>query len=168
MDSALKQSKGFTLVELVMVILVVTILSAFAISRSSDRQDYLNNIVVNQLISSGRLAQQTALSRASYNTASSSGVALNISASAGEWNFRIAGGEGEAFETFIEQGDERIFAGTNFTAACSALTPTPVTINFDGDGNRSPANNLRICVNSDVVTELCISPAGYIYRGACL
>jgi len=167
MESALKQNQGFTLVELVMVILLVTILSAFAISRSSDRQGYLNNIVINQLISAGRLAQQTALSRASYNTASAN-VSLNVAVVSGEWRLRIAGGDGETFDTLVEQGDERIFSGTNFSAACSSLTPAPFTINFDGDGNRSPANNLRICINSDVVTELCISPAGYIYRGACL
>lgn len=170
MDSVLHKQNGFTLVELVMVILVVTILSAFAISRSSDTQSYRNNILSNQLISAGRLAQQTALSRAAYDTSlpGSSRVSLQISQSASDWRFRIAGGNGQTLDTLLERGSESIFAGTNFSAACTTLTPAPITINYDGDGNRTPSANLRICINSDTVTELCISPAGYIYSGACL
>ena len=157
------REKGFTLVELVMVIIVISIISVFTISRSSDTQGYLNNIVRNQLIASARLAQQTALSRAA-----SANVSLSITSTADSWIFTVNGGGGDTFVNQVDRGTEQILVGTNLAAACSTLAAVPTTIQFDGDGNRDPQTNLRICINSDVVTELCISPAGYLYTGTCL
>ena len=154
---------GFTLVELVMVILVVSILSAFAISRSSDTQGYSTTIIKNQFIASARLAQQTALSRAS-----SGNVSLTVTPTANDWDLRVSGGGGASTNIELERGSESIRFGTNFTAACSTLSTGVLTIQFDGDGNRIPAENFRVCIDSTTDFELCISPAGYAYEGTCL
>lgn len=154
---------GFTLVELVMVILIIAILSAFAISRTSDQQGYSTTIVKNQFIASARQAQQTALSRAS-----SGNVSLTVSLSSGEWSFQVAGGGGDQHIISLEQGSERIRFGTNFSAACSALSGSTLSVQFDGDGNRDPSENLRVCIDSTPDIEMCISPAGYAYEGTCL
>jgi MSHA pilin protein MshC len=163
MDFKQKQ-KGFTLIELVMVIILLGVLSAFAMSRFSSGQSYSSVIVKNQLLAVLRLSQQTALSRSS----SGANVILTLTSSAGNWSFVTSGGGGNSFASSIEIEAETIRFGTNLVAACSTLSALPLTISFDGDGNRIPQSNLRICIDSDTVYELCISPSGYAYEGACL
>ena len=160
-----------------MVIIVVSILAVFAVSRSSDGQGYLNNIVRNQVIATGRQSQLTALSRASDNVA----VNWRISDDAGDWTFQVYSGNNPAVCTLndacyslSDRGSEVIRYGdsvADLAANCSALTAvstTPLVITFDGDGNRTPATNMRICIDSNIDSELCVSPAGYIYDGTCL
>lgn len=161
----IKTQQGFTLIELITVIILLGILSAFAISRFPSSQGYSTAIIKNQLIASARLAQQTAMSRSSPTN----NVVLNVSEVAGHWNLIISGAGGTATYTAqLERKSEQIRFGTNFTAACSTLTAAPLAINFDGDGNRSPKQNLRVCIDSDVDYELCISPSGYAYEGTCI
>jgi MSHA pilin protein MshC len=156
--------QGFTLIELITVIILLGILSAFAISRFPSSQSYSTTIIKNQLIASARLAQQTSLSRSSP----AENVILNVSLIAGVWNLVVSGAGGNSYSAQIDRGGEQIRFGTNLTTACSTLAAAPLTISFDGDGNRTPNQNLRICIDSDVDYELCISPSGYAYEGTCL
>jgi MSHA pilin protein MshC len=156
--------QGFTLIELITVIILLGILSAFAVSRFPDSQGYSTTIIKNQLLASARLAQQTSLSRAS----SSTNVTLTVSEILGEWNLVITGGSGIDFSSQVDRGSEQVRFGTNLSAACSALAAAPLTITFDGDGKKIPYQSLRICVDSVADLELCISPSGYAYEGTCL
>lgn len=159
-----KYQQGFTLIELVTVIILLGILSAFAMSRFPSSQGYSTTIIKNQFLASARLAQQTSLSRAS----SSANVTLTVSESSDDWILVVAGGSGSSYSATIDQGSEKIRSGTNFTGACSALSSSPFTVTFDGDGNRVPFENLRVCIDSTTDLELCISPSGYTYEGMCL
>ena len=159
-----KYQQGFTLIELVTVIILLGILSAFAISRFPERQSYSTAIIKNQLLASARLAQQTSLSRAS----SAANVTLTVSEIVGQWNLNVAGGSGINFSAEVERGSEQVRFGSNLVAACSALTAAPLTITFDGDGNQIPFQNLRVCIDSATDFELCISPSGYAYEGSCI
>lgn len=159
-----QKQKGFTLIELIMVIILLGVLSAFAMSRFSSGQSYSSVIVKNQLLAALRLSQQTALSRSSSGVS----VVLTLTSSAGNWSFVTSGGGGRDFESKIEIGTENIRFGTNFTAACSTLSALPLTVSFDGDGNRLPQSNLRMCIDSVSAYELCISASGYAYEGECL
>lgn len=160
-----KFQQGFTLIELVTVIILLGILSAFAISRFPSSQSYSTNIITNQFIASARLAQQTALSRSSV--AVSNHTTLNVSGSAGNWDIAVTSGSLN-YESQVDQGSEQIRFGTDLSAACSSLSSAPLTVTFDGDGNRVPAQNLRVCIDSDVDVELCFSPSGYVYEGSCI
>lgn len=157
------KQKGFTLIELIMVIILLGVLSVFAMSRFSSGQSYSAVIVKNQLLAALRLSQQTALSRSSSNQ----NVVLTITSLGGNWTFVTSGG-GENFTSQIEAGTEQIRFGTNFASACSSLSALPLAISFDGDGNRLPQSNLRMCIDSDIDYELCISSSGYTYEGACI
>lgn len=159
-----KSQQGFTLIELITVIILLGILSAFAVSRFPSSQTYSTTIIKNQFLASARLAQQTSLARSS----TASNVTLNISTISGEWHLIITGAGGNSYTATIDQGNEQIRFGTNLVAACSALDAAPLTLTFDGDGNRIPRQNLRVCIDSDIDYELCISPSGYAYEGACL
>lgn len=159
-----KSQQGFTLIELITVIILLGILSAFAISRFPSSQSYSTTIIKNQFIASARLAQQTSLARSS----TTSNVTLSISEVSEEWNLVIAGAGGDSYTAKVDKGYEQIRFGTNLVSACSALTASPLTLVFDGDGNRIPRQNLRVCIDSDIDYELCISPSGYAYEGTCL
>ena len=158
------KQEGFTLIELIMVIILLGVLSVFAMSRFPSGPSYSAVITKNQLLSALRLSQQTALSRSFSNQ----NVTLTITSTGGNWSFVINGGGGGSISSDVEAGSEQIRFGTNLSAVCSSLSILPVTISFDGDGNRSPQSNLRMCIDSDTDYELCISPSGYAYEGACL
>lgn len=158
------KQKGFTLIELVTVIILLGVLSVFVMSRFSSGQSYSSTIVRDQLLAALRLTQQTALSRASSNN----NVVLTISSSGGDWLFVTSGGGGDSFSSRIESGEEQIRFGTNFTSSCSLLSSLPLVLSFDGDGNRIPQSNLRVCVDSEIDHELCITTSGYAYLGECL
>lgn len=158
------KQKGFTLIELIMVIILLGVLSVFAMSRFSSGQSYSSVITKNQLLASLRLTQQTALSRAS----SSENVLLTITSSGGYWSFVTSGGNGNSFSSRIESSNEQIHFGTTLTGSCSSLSTLPLVLSFDGDGNRIPQSNLRVCVDSVIDYELCISASGYAYEGGCL
>lgn len=158
------KQKGFTLIELVTVIILLGILSVFTLSRFSSGQTYSSVLVKNQLLASLRLTQQTALSRASAND----DVVLSLTSSSDRWLFETSVGNGERFLSQVDAKAEKVYVGTDFSSSCSALPQLPVLITFDGDGNRVPSSNLRICIDADITYELCISASGYAYEGACL
>lgn len=156
--------QGFTLIELITVIILLGILSAFAVSRFSSSQSYSTTVITNQLIASIRLAQQTALSRASVD--SSEHTQLQITGDSDNWFLNITSGP-ITYNAQVDRGNEQVRFGS-----CSSSTIIPFTLTFDGDGNRIPAQALLICIDtpssSTADIELCISPSGYAYEGACL
>lgn len=168
--------QGFTLIELIAVIVLLGILSAFAISRFPSSQSYSTTIIKNQLIASIRLAQQTALSRASVDRLANSSLQtqLQITSDSDNWSLNITSGPVN-HSSQVKRYNEKVRFGSNNVSNCSALTAvsasTPLIITFDGDGNRVPMEALRICIDmpspsADI--ELCISPSGYVYEGVCL
>jgi MSHA pilin protein MshC len=156
--------QGFTLIELITVIILLGILSAFAISRFPSKQSFSTTVIVNQLIASARLAQQTALSRSSV--LSSGHTQLNVAGTSESWQLVVTSGP-ITYEAEVGRDDEQVRFGTDFTSSCSTLSSSALTVTFDGNGNRVPAQNLRVCIDSNVDRELCISSSGYIYEGSC-
>lgn len=153
---------GFTLVELIMVLVILGIVSTFAASRFTDRQSYSGRAIVNQLLASARLAQQTAFAQSS-----ASNVQMQVNRSGDQWNFQVLGGDG--LNILLDAGNEQIRFGTNLSAACSALSNASLTLSFNGQGSLVSGQNTRICVIDDNRSrEICISSAGYAYEGNCV
>ncbi|WP_419813215.1 GspH/FimT family pseudopilin [Bacterioplanoides sp.] len=158
----MQQAKGFTLVELIMVLVILGIVSTFAASRFADRQSYSGRAIVNQLLASARLAQQTAFAQSS-----ASNVQMQVNRSGDQWNFQVLGGDG--LNILLDAGNEQIRFGTNLSAACSALSNASLTLSFNGQGSLVSGQNTRICVVDDNRSrEICISSAGYAYEGNCV
>jgi MSHA pilin protein MshC len=156
----------FTLIELITVIILLGILSAFAASRFPSSQSYSTAIITNQFIASARLAQQTALSRTSVD--STDPTQLNISGNSDRWRLVVSSGS-LTYDAEVGREAEQIRFGSPFsTTSCSALTAVPLIVTFDGNGNRVPAENLRVCIDSATDVELCISSSGYAYEGSCI
>ncbi len=160
-----KYQKGFTLIELVTVIILLGVLSAFAISRFPSKQSYSTHIISNQIIASARLAQQTALARSSIDVLDH--TVLTISGTANFWNL-VVSDRNPIYSAQVDRGSEQVRFGTDLSASCSALAAAPLSITFNGEGNRIPAQSLRVCIDSVTDVELCLSPSGYIYDGSCI
>ncbi|MFC3678697.1 GspH/FimT family pseudopilin [Bacterioplanoides pacificum] len=154
--------KGFTLVELVMVLIILGIVAAVTSARFSSPQNYSSRVIADQLLASARLAQQTALSRSA-----SGDVTMQLARTADNWRLTIRGGT--TIVSDIAAGNENIRAGVDLAVSCNALASLPLLLSYDGNGNLLSGQNTRICIqDNNRVRELCISRAGYAYEGPCV
>lgn len=152
--------RGFTIVELIVIIALLGILSAVAISRFGNTQTYYDLQLRDQLISIARLAQQTALNRNDQN------VRLRLSRP-GDWLFEVQVDPDRDGNDWLllkrqsvgnTQGYLNDSGGTPISASHSA------TVEFDNLGNLAnitPAStNLAFESSGHWV---CITLAGYAY-----
>jgi len=169
---------GFTLVELVITVLILSIISAVALSRILSGNSFNSIIVRDQIVSLARTAQQNALGRAD--------VELTITPSAGgdELTLTTVDGLG-TIESYTMSLDSVTLSGDiNETDSCAttlgadALTSaTPMTITFGelgdlGDSGVTGSTGavssaVRICLNDTAIESVCVSPSGFAYAGNC-
>jgi MSHA pilin protein MshC len=167
----MKSTKGFTLIELIVVMILISILSALGIGLLSGPDQYAARLASDRWLAGLRLAQRLALQK--QNSANL--VAITVSDSADVWTMSIDQGAVNLSEFEIEK--ERLLAHTStteFADPCSTLSSlASLTLNFDGYGNSvsaarvQSATNRRLCFVGAQTMELCISPSGYTYEGLC-
>lgn len=168
---------GFTIVEVVISIVLVSIISAAIIGRFSTGDSFSGFIIRDQIISLARTAQQSSLGRAS--------VTLTISVTDDTVTITTAPGSGPLGEIDLVElpmDGISITGDVNVTASCSVSTgavigDTPAfTIRYGelGDLGNSGAgagtavtSAVRICLNENPVESVCISPSGFAYAGKC-
>jgi MSHA pilin protein MshC len=190
MSETLKTSKcrnpnGFTIVEIVIVLVIVSILAATVFTRFLDNDTFNSIIVRDQIISMARIAQQASLGRADVSltitpTAPDS-VTIDVSEVGGSIQSVVLDLSGVSL-----RGDINTLV-SNQTPSCAAsggINPiaalTPMTINFDELGDLAASgvtgatgaitSALRICLNNDAnvnTDSVCVSPAGFAYAGSC-
>lgn len=167
--------RGFTLVEIIVTFLVVSILSVVVISRLTSSTAFNGVVLRNQIIALTRLGQQSAFGR--------SDVELRVTPD----------GSGDASlvlsdENGVIQSDTIAVAAVDFradvdeTVSCSTSQGAPVTsgapliiafgelgdVTSAGVGSVSPVNlSVRICIDAAVESSVCVSPAGFAYIGNC-
>jgi MSHA pilin protein MshC len=169
---------GFTIIELVTVILIVGIIAAVSFARLFDSEQ-LNGIMVrDRIIAAARTAQQNALGRAD--------VELTITPNGGATEVTIATSDaGGTIQSFIVSLDSVSLSGDiNNTDSCAITTgaasitsSNPMTLAFEelGDLTTSgvtgstgtPTSALRICINDIINESICVSPSGFAYSGDC-
>ncbi|PCJ23783.1 MAG: hypothetical protein COA96_11010 [SAR86 cluster bacterium] len=181
MDKLRKASgsfNGFTIIELVIVVLIVGILSALAFSRFFDGQQLNGIILRDQFISAIRSAQKNSLGRA--------GVVTTITPNGGATEVTITtiDGGGTIQSIVLSMESVSLSGDINDTDSCSATTganaitnSNPLTLSFNELGDLgvsgvtgstgTPASALRICINDIVNESVCVSPSGFAYGGDC-
>lgn len=179
---ALSDSKkgGFSVIELVIVILLIGIVSAVAMARILRSDTYNSIIARDQLVSIARSAQQKAIGR--------SDVSLHIQPIGDSLQFRIEDVTGvvETINTdlaaVIPSGDVNQLASCSVvggTSVVSLATPMVLYYNELGDllnGGVTGAagfpedvtSGARLCINNDPAMSVCFSPSGYAYVGDCV
>jgi len=169
---------GFTVVEIVVVILILAIISAVAISRILSG-NALNAIVVrDQIISLARTAQQNAMGR--------SDVDLTITPSAGGDEITLTTNDTSgviesytfSLSTVSLSGDINDTDSCAVTNGADAITnATPLTLAFGELGDLgisgvtgstgAVTSAVRICLNDTASESVCVSPSGFAYAGDC-
>ncbi|MEE2763382.1 MAG: type II secretion system protein [Pseudomonadota bacterium] len=145
-----RKNRGFTLVELVMVILLVGGLSALGVGLFTGRSAFSPLLATQQLASATLLAQQAAL-------AGNPADALTIEQTTD--NFRFTVGPATA--------NPRVFEIARAGTSLSVPGTLPLTLNFNADGAPSTGANLNLTFSGDSTFQTCLSSRGAVYAGAC-
>jgi MSHA pilin protein MshC len=167
MKHNVRQQTGFTLIELVTVLLLLGILSAVAFARLGGVNSFSESLFQQQVLSYLRLAQRTAVAH------QGSGAQLNINrVSASEWDITLV----FATQTLSYQleGDNALtFAAGASSGSISTGETLSLVYRDNGD-----LTELTSPLVADIDTSLslvvagsrliCVSPTGFAYEGLCL
>ncbi|MFA0348417.1 prepilin-type N-terminal cleavage/methylation domain-containing protein [Vibrio sp. 10N.222.55.C6] len=158
-------SKGFTLVELIVVIILIGIVSLFASSRYVSSSSFSTYLVQSEVLASLRLVQNRAMNRAGYCNRwllnPSQTQAIQVSPSSTE---DICS---EAFPSDVT--DSSFVDGTQNKVAFKLQTDTNVSyLDFDrlGRSQQCLVSNCQLEISSTVNDDsisVCINTEGYIY-----
>lgn len=158
MDS--KRGAGFTLVELIVVILLLAIISLYAASRYSGRDDVAAMVVQEQVIS---VVRQVQVNRMQSNVSVSAALATNS-------NFVLdveanCVGSGAACEQASDSRSDWVRSDTvTFTSNPAA----PIYFDLLGNPAGSAASGAIITItSSEQSCTVAINTQGYVSRGGC-
>jgi MSHA pilin protein MshC len=171
-------SKGFTVIELVIVIILISVIGVVTLSRFLDGNAFSGFILRDQIISLSRTAQQSALGRAD--------VILTITPSASLDTVTLTSSYGAGATTInsveFDLSPNVITGSVNNTDSCSITLGSSITnaapfiIRFDELGDLDASglgagtavtDSVKICLNDNPVDSVCISPGGFAYAGDC-
>ena len=138
---------GFTLVELVTVLLILGVLSVLGIGVFAERSGFTPLLAKQQLASAASLAQQGAL-------AGTPGDSMTISQTSGEITFTVGPG------TVSEKTFSLVSEGVTFSG--------PPQLAFEKNGSLASGANRELTFSgNDISYTTCISSLGAVYRGSC-
>jgi len=150
---------GFTLIELVMVIVLISIMSYGAASLFASRDAYSGYIAQDQLISSALLAQQVALGMSATNNPVSLSVGVEAIGGKDHWFFDLTKvGEPTIRVTQEPSGSSLVIDGTTIGSGSSQ------TFTWDSRANLTSGNNHEIRFSGDMTYRVCLSSSGYAYE----
>ncbi|WP_036134868.1 prepilin-type N-terminal cleavage/methylation domain-containing protein [Marinobacter nitratireducens] len=143
-------NRGFTLVELVVVIILVGTLSALGVSLFASKRAFSPLLASQQLASATLLAQQAAL-------AGNAGSDLLISQTSDAFRFTVG----------PSSASPRVFTIAREGASLSVAGGLPRTLSFGTDGVPASGTNLTLTFSGDSTFQSCISSRGAVYSGGC-
>jgi MSHA pilin protein MshC len=152
------RARGFTLVELIMVIILIGVLSALGIGLFARSSAFSPMLATQQLASATLLAQQAALAGNSLNT-------VTIRPNAGDLEFTAGGSTFSIDANGASIAYRRMNLATAFTTVSSTFT-----IGFDDMGwvaSPNPREPLEFRISGDNTHFMCLSALGAVYQGRC-
>ena len=152
--------KGFTLVELVSVLLLAGIMASLVTSRFVETAPFDERLAKDQILALARSAQQLSMSR--------SNVDLYFQDTGSELSLATRVSGAVQISRIFPKNEVAITAGmVGSGTSCSSISST-ITLNFDSVGEIETVDDdgFPICLNGE--SSLCISPAGFAHEGACL
>ena len=161
------RSWGFTIVELVAVLLIASILAFNAIPRFATTSTYDEVLARDQLLSLARATQQASFSKAN--------AALEISRSGAATVLNKTIASVPEIARTIPDIEATITVDTtpsDGVQSCGSNASLPITIQFNVLGEVSGAvgganypGGVQFCINGE--NAVCLASSGYAHRGSC-
>lgn len=171
LTSAIPHSRGFTIVELITVVILLGILSVTAISRFVEPSAFAPGIVTHAVIMQARAAQQLAASRADAE------VTLRVDRTGDEWRMRVSTDVDGLLGTELVAAENTTLTVSSGGASALIDATTPLIVRFDRLGDLSavligaaagaPAAGINLQFNGDSARSACIYPSGYATDAVC-
>ena len=167
----MNRSAGFTLVELITVILLLGILSAVAIARSPGSRDFQPRLFASTAAEQYRFARGLSTSR--YQDP----VTYAIAGTATNWTFTTSSSTSGEVRRETIANNEASLSVRNGTATTLVATGTQLLISFTPSGDLAAATlgtaalqpelGIELQIAGTSAHELCIHPTGYLRTGIC-
>lgn len=157
-------SKGFTLVELIIVIIILGIVSTFAASRFAGTSSYSTFTAQEQTISVirqiqvNRMQSNVSAVNDSFRLAINSDCLGSITACSLNLSNSAQKSQADTRSDYVREAD-------------ISFSPANTVIDFDLLGNPSVSAGVNITINSTTSShsaQVCINSQGYVREGACL
>ena len=149
-------ARGFTLTELVVIIILIGILAAVVVPRLQTRGAYDERVLADELISTARHAQQIAMMRGS-------GFTVRLTLDDGNARYGIELRQGNGAWQWLNHTD-----GTAFPIAYPAgvsTAPALVQVSYNALGHTLANTARTVSINGS--PALCIEATGYAHAGSC-
>jgi MSHA pilin protein MshC len=153
-----QMSSGFTLVELIMVIILIGILSALGVGLFTRSSAFSPLLVTQQLQSATLLAQQAALAGNPVNS-------ITIEPKAGSLEFTAGSSTFSIDSNGVSIAYRRLKQSTTFTQIVSAYTIGFGNMGWVETPNARDSTEFRI--SGDTTYFVCLSSLGAVYQGKC-
>lgn len=162
---------GFTIIELVTVMILLGILSITAISRFVEPSAFAPGIVTHAVVLETRAAQQLAAARADAQ------VTFVIDQVAGDWRLQIQTDIDGVVSSELIAAENTVLTATSGAASSPIDAATPLIVQFDRSGDLSsvsigasagsPTLGVDLEFSGDSDRRVCIYPTGYATDAAC-
>tara|TARA_Y100001001_G_scaffold109987_1_gene107686 strand:- start:6150 stop:6602 length:453 start_codon:yes stop_codon:yes gene_type:complete len=147
--ATIKQVQGFTLVELIAVVILIGILSALGIGLFANRSAFSPLLATQQLASATLLAQQAAL-------AGNEAGSLSVIQGSDDFVFIVGPGTSSEREFRISRD------GTGLSVSGASFP-----INFNDLGRPDTSGDVLFTFSGDSTFNVCLSSLGAVYGGSC-
>ena len=151
-------SSGFTLIELIMVIVLIGVLSALGIGLFTRNSAFSPVLATQQLSSATLLAQQAALAGSPSNT-------LTIQQSTGAITFTVG-----STVTTLDRNGASLSYRQQSQSGYTVVPSGGYSVSFGGMGRvAAPVarENINFRITGDSQFDLCLSSLGAVYSGTC-
>ena len=164
------RSRGFTLIELIAVIILVGILGAAIHARFAGGSTYESAIVRDQIITSARSAQQKALGHRDVRLSlqpQDNVLLLSVTDAQGPLQTVDVPLRGIILSARVDASDDCSVPGTPITESAPLVLDYVLPGNLDKAGGVPVASQVHICVGEDPGVSLCIASTGFAFAGTC-
>lgn len=165
------QGKGFTLIELIIVVVLLSVLSALGVGLFSAPSQYHTANAVESWLNLFQYSQRQSLLKQNLT----SPLVLSVTRTSENWVFNLNQGTTQIDTFNIAHRNTPVRVSTSqWLSGCDSLSELtyPLEVRFNGAGNRIDVTgqvvnqNLRLCF--DDTHQMCVSPSGFAYGGICV